>query len=96
MVSWKKIRERSTLLWEGPKQIPFEELWKTDHERAKLSADPANLFLKHPAGETPEDYQSEISGTIWNSPSWDDREPTNYRPDFDATVNPLKGLLKNE
>ena len=76
--------------------IPFEELWKTDHERAALSADPENLFLKHPKGETPEDYQSEISETIWNSPSWEDREPTNYRPEFDVTVNPLKGLLKND
>ncbi|MBP5159249.1 MAG: glutathione S-transferase C-terminal domain-containing protein [Lachnospiraceae bacterium] len=76
--------------------IPFEEIWKSDHARAKLSDDPENMFLKHPAGETPEDYQSEISTTIWNSPSWDDREPTNYRPDFDVTVNPLKGLLKNE
>ncbi|MBP5669583.1 MAG: hypothetical protein J6X14_04670, partial [Lachnospiraceae bacterium] len=72
--------------------IPFEEIWKTDHERAKLSADPENLFLKHPKGETPEEYQSEISTTIWNSPSWEDREPTNYRPEFDATENPLKCL----
>ena len=75
--------------------IPFEEIWKTDHERAKLSQDPDNLFLKHPEGETPEDYQSEISETIWNSPSWDDREPTNYRPEFDVTVNPIKGKLRN-
>ena len=76
--------------------IPFEKLWESDHARAKLSADPDHLFLKHPAGETPEDYQSVISGTIWNSPSWEDREPTDYRPDFDPVVNPLKGLLKND
>lgn len=75
--------------------IPFEELWKSDGERKKLSSDPVNVFLKHPEGETAEDYQSEISDTIWNSPSWEDREPTNYRPDFDVTVNPLKGLLSN-
>ncbi|MDE6750224.1 MAG: glutathione S-transferase C-terminal domain-containing protein [Lachnospiraceae bacterium] len=75
--------------------IPFEELWKSDGERKKLSSDPVNIFLKHPEGETAEDYQSEISDTIWNSPSWEDREPTNYRPDFDVTVNPLRGLLSN-
>ncbi|MBD5493690.1 MAG: glutathione S-transferase [Lachnospiraceae bacterium] len=75
--------------------IPFEELWKSDGERKKLSSDPVNIFLKHPEGETAEDYQSEISDTIWNSPSWEDREPTNYRSDFDVTVNPLKGLLSN-
>ena len=73
--------------------IPFEKLWATDGERRKLSKTPDEVFLRHPEGETPEEYQSEISDTIWNSPNWDDRNPNNGVLSVDASINPLKGLL---
>ena len=72
-------------------QVPYDELWRTDGERAKLSKTPERIFAAHPAGETAEDYQSEISSTIWNSPSWEDRNPKNGTLSVDASVNPLKG-----
>jgi putative glutathione S-transferase len=72
-------------------QVPYDELWKTDGKRASLSRTPEEIFAKHPAGETVEAYQSEISGTIWNSPSWEDRDPKNGVLSADASVNPLKG-----
>lgn len=73
--------------------IPYEKLWATDGERRRLSRTPEEVFLRHPEGETPEDYQSEISDTIWNSPSWDDRNPRNGVLPVDASINPLKGLI---
>lgn len=73
--------------------IPYEKLWATDGERKQLSRTPDEVFLRHPEGETAEDYQSEISDTIWNSPSWDDRNPDNGVLSVDASINPLKGLL---
>lgn len=73
--------------------IPYEKLWATDGERKQLSKTPDEVFLRHPEGETAEDYQSEISDTIWNSPSWDDRNPDNGVLSVDASINPLKGLL---
>ena len=51
------------------------------------------MFLRHPAGETYEEYASEISTTIWNSPNWDDRNPKNGTLSVDASINPLKDLL---
>ena len=77
-------------------QVNFDELWASDGERAKLSRTPDELFLRHPAGETPEEYQSEISFSHWNLPDQADRNPSdpkNSPLDFDASVNPLKGLL---
>lgn len=77
-------------------QVNFDELWASDGERAKLSRTPEELFLRHPAGETPEEYQSEISFSHWNLPDQADRDPSdpkNSPLDFDASVNPLKGLL---
>jgi putative glutathione S-transferase len=73
--------------------IPWEELWKTDGERKKLSKNHDDMFLRHPADETPEDYQSEISDTIWNSPSWEDRNPRSYKISVDPSINPIQGLL---
>lgn len=72
-------------------QVPYDELWKTDGERAKLSKTPDRIYAKHPDGETARDYQSEISTTIWNSPSWEDRNPKNGVLSTDASINPLKG-----
>ncbi len=76
-------------------QVPYEKLWATDGERKKLSSDPENVYLKHPENETVEDYQSEISVSKWNSPSWEDRDPRNVSISVDPSINPLKGLLKN-
>ena len=74
-------------------KVDFDKLWADDGERRKLSRTPDELFLRHPEGETYEDYAGEISTTIWNSPSWADRNPKNGVLSVDASVNPLKGLL---
>ena len=77
-------------------QIDLEEYWKDDGSRASLSKHPEEKFLRHPDDETPEDYQSEISPSPWNRPSWDDRNPSNPKNgtiSVDPSVNPLKGLL---
>ncbi|MDO4460261.1 MAG: glutathione S-transferase C-terminal domain-containing protein [Clostridia bacterium] len=75
-------------------QIPFDELWKTDGSRKALSEDPENVYLH--TDVTPEEYQSEISFSKWNLPSWDDRQPRNVSISVDPSINPLKGLLKNK
>lgn len=69
---------------------------KTDHSRKALSDDPDNIFLKHPKGETVEDYQSEISQTHWNSLDFNVRKNKDFKLSVDASINPLKGKLKNE
>ncbi len=74
-------------------KVDFEKLWTDDGERRKLSKTPDEKFLRHPEGETYEDYASEISTTIWNSPKWEDRNPKNGVLSVDASINPLKGLL---
>ena len=76
-------------------KINWDEELKTDHSRAKLSSDPNNLFLRHPKGETVEEYQTEISTTKWNDPSQEVRADKNFVLSVDASINPLKGLLKN-
>lgn len=76
-------------------QVPYDELWKTDGERKKLSKDPENVYKKHPEGETPEDYQSEISTTIWNSSKWADRNPANGVISTDASINPIGSKLRD-
>ncbi|MCR5822867.1 MAG: glutathione S-transferase C-terminal domain-containing protein [Lachnospiraceae bacterium] len=76
-------------------KLDLDEFLKTDHARKALSADPENLFLKHPAGETPEDYQSVISKTKWNDPSQEVRADKKFKLSVDASVNPLKGKLHN-
>lgn len=74
-------------------KVDFDKLWADDGARRKLSRTPDEMFLRHPAGETYEEYASEISTTIWNSPNWDDRNPKNGTLSVDASINPLKGLL---
>lgn len=71
----------------------FETLWADDGKRRSLSSTPDELFLRHPEGETYEEYASEISTTIWNSPEEADRNPANGTLPVDASINPLKGLL---
>ena len=74
-------------------KLDFDEYYKYDGERAVLSKHPDEIYLRHPKGETYEEYASEISTTIWNSPSWDDRNPKNGTLSVDASINPLKDLL---
>ncbi|MBR1931319.1 MAG: glutathione S-transferase C-terminal domain-containing protein [Lachnospiraceae bacterium] len=74
-------------------QVPYEELWKTDGERKKLSAHPDEIYLRHPEGETYEEYAGAISKTIWNSASQEERNPKNGTLSQDASINPLKGKL---
>lgn len=74
-------------------QIDFEKLWAPDDSRRALSKTPDEWFLRHPKGETYEEYASEISKTIWNSPNQKDRSPKNGTLSVDASINPLKGLL---
>jgi len=81
-------------------QINYDELWADNGERAKLSSDPTgDIYLRHPKDETVEDYQSEISFSHWNLQDQKDRDPSdpnNSKLRVDASINPLKGLLKNE
>ena len=81
-------------------QIDYDILWADDGQRAALSSDPkGDIYLRHPKDETVEDYQSEISVSHWNFESHDDRCPVNPANSIlraDASINPLKGLLKNE
>lgn len=75
-------------------QVPYDELWASDGERKKLSADPENVYKKHPAGETAEDYQSVISKTKWNSLDWKDRDPLNRSISTDPSINPIESKLR--
>ena len=81
-------------------QIDYDKLWADDGSRAALSSDPnGDIYLRHPKGETVEDYQSEISVSHWNFESHADRDPSDPKNSplrVDASINPLKGLLKNE
>jgi putative glutathione S-transferase len=77
-------------------KIDWDKELASDGARKALSADPEHIYLRHPKGETAEDYQSEISGTIWNSPDRSVRANKNFELSVDASINPLKGLLKNE
>ena len=74
-------------------QVPYDELWATDGERKKLSKTPDEVYLRHPEGETYEEYASEISKTKWNSPDWSERDPRNVTISVDPSINPLKGKL---
>ena len=74
-------------------KVDFEKLMADDGSRRTLSKTPDEVFLRHPEGETYEDYAGEISKTIWNSPKWGDRNPKNGVLSVDASINPLKGLL---
>ncbi|MDO4327328.1 MAG: glutathione S-transferase C-terminal domain-containing protein [bacterium] len=74
-------------------QIDFEKLWAPDDSRRALSKTPDEWFLRHPKGETYEEYASEISKSIWNSPNQADRNPKNGTLSEDASINPLKGRI---
>ena len=74
-------------------QVPYDELWATDGERKKLSKTPDEVYLRHPDGETYEEYASEISKTKWNSPDWSERDPRKVTISVDPSINPLKGKL---
>ncbi|MGN0480914.1 MAG: glutathione S-transferase C-terminal domain-containing protein [Lachnospiraceae bacterium] len=76
-------------------QVPYEQLWATDGARAKLSSTPDEVYLRHPEGETAQDYQSVISTTIWNSPKWSDRNPANGVLTVDASINPIESKLRS-
>lgn len=73
--------------------VDYEKKWATDGERRKLSKTPDEVYLRHPEGETYEEYASDISTTIWNSPNRADRQPEKGVLSVDASINPLKGLL---
>ena len=75
--------------------VNWDERLATDGSRARLSEDPEHIYLKHPEGETPEDYQSDISTTKWNDPSYEVRADKNFVMSTDPSINPLKGKLKN-
>lgn len=74
-------------------QFPYDALWATDGARRKLSKTPDEVYLRHPDGETYEEYAGPISQTIWNSPNPEDRKPANGVLSVDASINPLKGKL---
>ena len=76
-------------------QVPYEELWKSDGSRKSLSQDPEHVFKKHPAGETAQEYQSEISQSVWNSLSREERDPKNRSLRVDASVNPIASKLRD-
>jgi putative glutathione S-transferase len=75
-------------------QVNYDEEWKSDGERAKLSSDPNNVYLH--TNIDPKDYQTEISWSHWNNKSLEDRNPFNRTISTDPSINPLKGLLKNK
>ncbi|MCR5477047.1 MAG: glutathione S-transferase C-terminal domain-containing protein [Lachnospiraceae bacterium] len=77
-------------------KLDLQKLWADDGQRKVLSAHPDEVYLRHPEGETPEDYQSEISFCPWNSEKQEDRDPRNPKNgqiSVDPSINPLKGLL---
>lgn len=71
-------------------QVPYDELWKSDGERKKLSKTPDQIYRKHPEGETVEDYETEISVSKWNSRDPKDRDPRNVSISVDPSINPIK------
>lgn len=77
-------------------QIDYDKLLADDGSRRRLSAHPDEIYLRHPEGETVEEYQSEISFSHWNSKDPADRDPSDPRNSVlaqDASINPLKGIL---
>ena len=90
------LRDFGSYVFRVVSKLDLDEFLKTDHARKALSQDPENVFLKHPAGETAEDYQSVISKTKWNDPSQEVRADKNFVLSVDASVNPLKGKLRNQ
>lgn len=74
-------------------QIDYEEFFAYDGSRKALSRHPDQIYLKHPEGETIEDYVKPISKTHWNDPSWEVRNPKNNHISVDPSINPLKGKI---
>ena len=74
-------------------KINYQELWKTDGKRKELSRDKENVYLH--TNISFDDYKSEISFSHWNSKKFEDRNPYNRTISVDPSINPLKGLLKN-
>ncbi|MBO6215421.1 MAG: glutathione S-transferase C-terminal domain-containing protein [Lachnospiraceae bacterium] len=77
-------------------QIDFDKLWADSGERRALSSDPDEIYLRHPKGESAEDYQSDISFSHWNGSAQSDRDPSdpnNSRLRVDASINPLKDVF---
>ncbi len=48
-------------------EIDYEAIWSAPQNRKLLSRTPDEKFLRHPAGETPEQYYSKISQFDWNT-----------------------------
>ena len=76
-------------------QIDYEKEWAIGDERKKLSSDPENVYLRHPENETVEDYITEISQSQWNIDTVEARSNKTFNISVDPSINPLKGLLKN-
>lgn len=77
-------------------QIDFDKYFAYDGSRAKLSNHPDEIYLRHPEGEKPEDYITEIAPSPWNRPDQADRDPADSKNsplDVDASINPLKGKI---
>ena len=55
-----------------------------------------NVYKKHPKGETVEDYYTVVSKSKWNNKDQASRADWDYKLPIDPSINPLKGLLKNE
>lgn len=49
-------------------QIDFEGLWSAPQDRKNLSRTPDEKFLRHPKGETIEEYKTVINPSRWNIP----------------------------
>ena len=76
-------------------QVPYDELWKSDGARKSLSEDPEHVYKKHPAGETPEQYQSAISPSKWNSEDPKQRDSNLRTISQDPSVNPIASKLRD-
>lgn len=58
------------------KKVPYDKLWASDGSRKTLSKTPNEIYLRHPANESYEEYITEISDCIWNSSKEEDRDPS--------------------
>ncbi len=75
-------------------KVDYDKEWKTDGKRKELSNDKENVYL-HTNIDFKE-YETKISESHWNSLNRKDRDPFNRTIKIDPSINPLKGLLKNE
>ena len=77
-------------------QVPYERIWASDGSRKSLSKDPENVYLKHPEGETAQDYQSVISVSGWNSKVRSERDPKTRYISTPPEINPITSKLRNQ